>query len=446
MKAAFFTCIVTTLFALSVNDAHGQPWYVDATAGPGGTGTTPTSALNSIQLAIDMSMSGDTIYVLPGPPYVESIVVSGKSIDILGTAGPAATTIDGTSLGATLVTLENGADGLFEGFTLTNSAGTADGQAMRINSSNPVVRNCHFIDNTTNIGNGGAIFAEASAATVIDCWFQGNVATDGGAFYAANCPADLTVANCVFWQNAAQGMSDNDGGAIRNANSSPRYIHCTICENTAGSDGGGLASGGGGAPEVINCIVWGNSDSNGMGQDAQIYDQPGQVTSVNYSCVMAYATLAGTGCIGLDPEFVNYTAGDFHLLPTSPCIDAGDPVAPGIPPTDVDGETRPQGLAPDMGVDEVPVFTRGDCNDDGGFDIGDPVAALNTLFASGSALPACVKACDANDDGSFDIGDPVFMLSALVASGNPPAPPSFPTCGVDPTVDDLRCVDCAACP
>jgi len=53
-------------------------------------------------------------------------------------------------------------------------------------------------------------------------------------------------------------------------------------------------------------------------------------------------------------QFVNGPAGDFHQLASSPTIDAGI-VTPENGPTDIDGEPRAQGGAPDIGADEFPV-------------------------------------------------------------------------------------------
>ena len=58
-------------------------------------------------------------------------------------------------------------------------------------------------------------------------------------------------------------------------------------------------------------------------------------TSYNYSGISA-----GTGDISADPLFANRDAGDYHLPPTSPCIDTGTNT--GAPTTDFDGAIRPQ--------------------------------------------------------------------------------------------------------
>ncbi len=62
--------------------------------------------------------------------------------------------------------------------------------------------------------------------------------------------------------------------------------------------------------------------------------------------------LYGVGdLLGVSPAFVAPAAGDYHLLSSSPAIDAG--VCTGGPLTDFDGDTRPQGAGCDIGADEA---------------------------------------------------------------------------------------------
>jgi len=54
--------------------------------------------------------------------------------------------------------------------------------------------------------------------------------------------------------------------------------------------------------------------------------------------------------VDTDPYFVNAAAGDFHLQPGSPAIDAGIRVE--VVTVDLDGTHRPQGLSYDIGAFE----------------------------------------------------------------------------------------------
>ncbi len=94
----------------------------------------------------------------------------------------------------------------------------------------------------------------------------------------------------------------------------------------------------------------------------------------------------------------------------------------------------------------VPVlFTRGDCNDDGNFDISDAVSTLGSLFL-GEGDPGCDDACDSNDDGNVDIADAVATLGVLFFGNGVIPLPGVTQCGGDPTDDVLGCDRYLACP
>ncbi|NRA74593.1 MAG: hypothetical protein HRU16_01520 [Planctomycetes bacterium] len=86
-------------------------------------------------------------------------------------------------------------------------------------------------------------------------------------------------------------------------------------------------------------------------------------------------------------------------------------------------------------------FDRGDCNDDGLFDIADGITLLNNLFLGGDV--PCDDACDGNDDELKDIADPIYILAALFNNG--PLPPDSGSCGPDPTEGTLGCDSFDSC-
>ncbi len=92
-----------------------------------------------------------------------------------------------------------------------------------------------------------------------------------------------------------------------------------------------------------------------------------------------------------------------------------------------------------------PIFKRGDCNADGGFNIADAIYLLASLF-SGGPPGICEDACDANDDGGINIADAISALATLFSGApNPPAP-GPDDCGEDPTADSLECDSFPSCP
>lgn len=153
------------------------------------------------------------------------------------------------------------------------------------------------------------------------------------------------------------------------------------------------------------------------------------------------ASVSSTGVVTLLPQVLTLGAipetsvGGFGFPP--------NPV-PGDPAVVVGTSTSTVYSVEGLGVVLAPQFTRGDCNDDGTFDIGDLVFALTMLFAMGTTSP-CLDACDVNDDGGVDVGDAVYGLIALFSMGTPPPAP-FVSCGFDPTPDATDCASSNACP
>ena len=96
-------------------------------------------------------------------------------------------------------------------------------------------------------------------------------------------------------------------------------------------------------------------------------------------------------------------------------------------------------------VSVEPEFLRGDCNLDVLLNISDAVSALVSLFSMGGPA-SCEDACDANDDGSFDISDPVTLLAMLFTGAGDLPLPGPQECGVDPTGDALDCESFSGCP
>ena len=284
-----------------------------------------------------------------------------------------------------------------------NSAGT--GGAIYDFNSNPTLTNCTFTENSTG-SHSGAMRNFNSRVVLTNCIFTGNSATDdAGAM--GNSQSTLTLTNCTFTAN-----SGSEGGAILNDITDASFTNCTFTNNLASAGGGALVSFGGSATLVsclfsgnwadggfsgggavlidggmvtltnctlvgngtakttggilndgnililTNSILWNNMDEDGIDQEAQIW--PDGTIDVKYSCILG--GWAGVGNISDDPLFVlpgywdaagPWIEGDYHLLQSSPCIDAGDPAyvhAPGE--TDLDGQPRVLGGRIDMGAYE----------------------------------------------------------------------------------------------
>ncbi len=223
----------------------------------------------------------------------------------------------------------------------TFSGNSADyyGGGMYNNNSSPVVTGCTFWGNSIDLayyGYGGGMYNYSSSPVVTSCTFSGNSATGGGGMSNFDSSSPV-VTNCTFSSN----LADYYGGGMYNYYSSPAVTDCTFWGNSAYYDGGGmynLQS----SPAVTNCILWGDIGS-------EIYTNSGTPV-VTYSDIQG--GYAGTGNISGTPMFVDPACGDFHLLPTSPCINTGTNSAPNLPDTDFEGDSRIIDSVVDMGVDE----------------------------------------------------------------------------------------------
>lgn len=303
------------------NNCNG---IVDEGCSPSSADVCPSGCTyTSIQAAISASTNGDTIVVGNGT-YLENINFLGRTITVISENGPYSTIIDGNQ-NDSVVTFDSNetATTILDGFTLQN------GLAM----------------------NGGGVYCDNTAPTIKNCVITGNTATESGAgVYCMGGPwaEPITIINTNIVDNTTDGWI---GGAIyMEAGTWSVITNSTISGNSQLYEPFPLCFRGGGTHEITNTIVWGNS--------GDIYIDGGSSVNVSYSDIeggypggFEGGTVNwGSGNINLTPLFSNAASGDYHLQLGSPCIDAG--TSSGAPVTDIDGDSRPQGLGYEMGSDE----------------------------------------------------------------------------------------------
>jgi len=288
-----------------------------------------------------------------------------------------------------------------------NSAGVGGG--MSSTGSSPTLTNCIFSGNSARYGGGGmangSLLNIVSNPTLTNCTFNGNSAQyDGGGMY--NHGSNPTLTNCTFTNNSAvgRGMWEGYGGGIFNFESSQRMTNCILSGNWAKRGGGGIyvsVGSYGPAPfcimnnpcnvTLINCTFAENlaqegralvctSCGNQFPSNIQItssilFDGGDEIRNYDNSTIMiTYSNVEGgwpgEGNIDFEPLFVDpgywdpngtpkdanddvWVDGDYHLLPDSACINAGDPNYVAEPnETDLDGRPRVIGGRIDMGAYE----------------------------------------------------------------------------------------------
>ena len=166
--------------------------------------------------------------------------------------------------------------------------------------------------------------------------------------YASSAP--LIVGNRLLY-NRAKGTQYGGGGIFCESSTAVKIINNTLIGNlstlTPNSDrGGGIRSQSTRTLVVNNLIAFGSSAFQGVFP-----------SNLRNNCVFGNLTNnvanPAAGNISVDPRLLRGAAYfDVHLLPDSPCIDAGDSSQVSTNDTDFDGQLRVQGAGVDIGADE----------------------------------------------------------------------------------------------
>ncbi len=330
------------------------------------------------------------------------------------------------------------------------------------------VSNCIFAGNLSDSTGGLRIRAEGGSATVTNNLFTGNKSLDilgigggmrmdirdgetlvqgnrfdrnesvgngGGLSILQNGAGETTVVNNVFFDNLSGASGDPGGGGglafVTNGSGTFFLVNNTIFANRTQDSGNGPGGGGGVylqirndvEAQLYNNIVFGN-EADGDGDDIFANDDadeddngaPLTLVSNDFSDFATFCQSAG-GCItditqsanlpGMNPLFLNSSQGDLRISELSPCIDEGDPAAPGLPAIDFEGDPRVNGSAPDIGADEQNFCGDGvqgaaEACDDGNTADGDGCSASCQEETPGSATPS--PSPDGDDDDDDDDG------------------------------------------
>jgi hypothetical protein len=315
----------------------------------------------TIQGAIVAAGPGDRVEVASGV-YNEIINFLGKDIEVIGVAGAANTTIDGTAFHDAVVTANSGEPltARILGFTLTGGRGK------------PFPSSYGF----DYYGGGIYVGGNGSNLCIEQCWILNNAVstgTFGGGVCVAGGNARAEVHRCLIAGNRAWAS----GGAtlVTGTNSTMLLDRCTITNNTATSWAfgyqGGVSMANGGGVDLVSCIVWGNAGYQ-IGAFGAPYNA-GTYANAAYCCVQN--GFAGTGNLATDPLFINQTTADYRLQSGSPCINAGDPTSTADP----DGSRADMGCFPLLSGPAA-AFTT--------FGAGCPgTSGLTTLAAVPGSLP-----------------------------------------------------------
>jgi hypothetical protein len=292
------TCLKGLLVLAAARHSCAAIYYVATNGNDSAAGTNWATAKATIQAAIDLSVSNDTVLVSNGVYATGGRIVYGamtnrvaitKAIMIRSINGPTVTTIKGSGPrgNAAVRCVYVGANATLSGFTLTNGATRASGDDVRERSgggawceSSGVLSTCTLSGNSADVYGGGSY-----SGTLSNCTLSGNSADYGGGSYSAtlnNCILSgnsafnygggsyySTLNNCTLSSNSAFGGGGSSRGTLNNCTLSGNSAdwgggsysgtlsNCTVSGNSAYQYGGGSCYG-----TLYNCTLSGNSATN----------------------------------------------------------------------------------------------------------------------------------------------------------------------------------------
>ena len=140
--------------------------------------------------------------------------------------------------------------------------------------SNPTLTNCTITGNSSDYAGGGISCRNSSSPSIENCEISHNKANYGGGGIYCYRFSSPTITNCLVKLNTASW--DNGGGMYCLDNSSPRILDTSFTENKASSNGygGGIHCVSCSSPVLENCMITGNTASDGGGISCENFSSP----------------------------------------------------------------------------------------------------------------------------------------------------------------------------
>jgi predicted outer membrane repeat protein len=312
-KNVGFTAVMI-ICLLSLSRAHATVWYVH-----------PDSALCSIQGALDICSTDDTVLVAPGTYFENLLWPNTQGIDLISEFGSDITIIDGTSAGSVIeiftgvdittviigFTIQHGRSlsggGIFcgnnsspaiSGNIITNNEADSSGGGISCYSSSPAINNNTILANRADSIGGGVSCTYFSSPTITGNIITGNTVDQsifgwgfGGGIYCHSTSLPIISENIItmntarfgggIWcnwyssptitGNTITGNTARWGGGIVTGDNASIIIGNTIAQNTAEDFGGGIYCGSTSATIMDNIITGNTAGLSGYGFGGGIY-------------------------------------------------------------------------------------------------------------------------------------------------------------------------------
>jgi predicted outer membrane repeat protein len=231
MKPQVIT-LLTVGLAFSALPVLAVTWNV-----PGDAGT--------IAGGLALASAGDTVLVACGTYFESGLTVPGGVVLRSATGDPSCVTIDGTGTRGTVIQMWFAASSTrVEGFTITGGS-SSNGAGMMCFGSSATVSDCNFNGNSAT-NRGGGVYIEGQEyyyndMDFVDCNFNGNTANEGAAAFHNGPHSSSGIYNssnfvgCTFDQNTAS----SSGGGVFGYYCGHDFTDCTFTGNAATTGSGG---------------------------------------------------------------------------------------------------------------------------------------------------------------------------------------------------------------
>jgi len=204
--------------------------------------STADSGHGSLRQAISDANSGDTIAfadTLSGSRIVltNGQLVLTRSLTIDASTLPSGITISGNNTSRIFYVTAGATNVVLDSLTITNGFADGIGGGILANSGSSLTLNhCTLVRNLATYSGGGIYFSGLARQLIKNCTISGNWSLYGGGISAANCYLDIK--QCTISQNTAYGQG---GGVFVDQGCKARLLQCTVVSNTAPSGNGGGA-------------------------------------------------------------------------------------------------------------------------------------------------------------------------------------------------------------
>ena len=337
--------------------------------------------------ALDLAIDGTAISCAAGDYALTSQISLEKAISLVG-AGQDSTTLRQTASNTRVVYMDH-PGALVQGFTITGARITSvegiHGCGVHIALGGGTLSECRVTDNQhkNNWTYGMGVYVISPNGLVTHCVIDHNTKTGGtngqygGGVYASNGILD----NCLIHDN---GPAQHGGGAY--VEGPAEFRNCTIVRNSSYATAGNVYWASGSAV-FRNCLfalaTSGASDTTvGVPEWAcKNNNTKATMTSCLFPASTTTNAYTGGACILGEAVFADAPSGDFRPLAASASRDNGSTYA-GLSATDLDGASRVQGPAVDIGCYEFDPSTA-TCSFSGGGMVFEGTTATFSSIVSG---------------------------------------------------------------